>query len=73
MSAEPGVLIEGLEERRVAHTSSFMYAPHEHAQHPRQCVLSVACPAFLTVPQGGMSAPHPRWTAYVNGMPFCTG
>ena len=34
-----------------------MYAPHEHAQHPCHRVLSVACPGFLTVPQGGMSAP----------------
>jgi hypothetical protein len=34
---------------RVAHTLSFMYAPHEHAQHPYHRVLSVACPGFLTV------------------------
>jgi hypothetical protein len=34
-----------------------MYAPHEHAQHFYHCVLSLACPGFLTVPQGGMSAP----------------
>jgi len=25
------------------------YAPHEHAQHPCDRVLSVACPGFLTV------------------------
>jgi len=42
---------------RVAHTLSFMYAPHEHAPHLCQRVLSMACPGFLTVPQGGMSAP----------------
>jgi hypothetical protein len=29
------------------HTLSFMYAPHEHAQHRCQRVLSVACPGFL--------------------------
>jgi hypothetical protein len=34
---------------RVAHTLSLMYAPHEHAQHPCRRVLSVGCPAFLTV------------------------
>ena len=34
-----------------------MYVPHEHAQHPYHRVLSVACPGFLTVPQGGMPAP----------------
>jgi hypothetical protein len=28
---------------------SFIYAPHEHAQHPRHRVLSVACPRFLAV------------------------
>jgi hypothetical protein len=32
-------------------------APHEHAQHLCHRVLSMACPGFLTVPQGGMSAP----------------
>ena len=31
------------------HTLSFMYAPHEDAQHPCHRVLSVACPGFLTV------------------------
>jgi hypothetical protein len=31
------------------HTLSLMYAPHEHAQHPCRRVLSVGCPAFLTV------------------------
>ena len=34
---------------RVAHTLSFMYAPHEHAQHRRQHVLSVACPGSIRV------------------------
>jgi hypothetical protein len=34
---------------RVAHTLCFMYAPHEHAQHPCHRVLSVACPGLLTV------------------------
>jgi hypothetical protein len=34
---------------RVAHTLSFMYAPHERAQHPCHRVLFVACPGFLTV------------------------
>jgi hypothetical protein len=33
---------------RVAYTLSFMYAPHEHAQHPCHRALSVACPGFLT-------------------------
>jgi hypothetical protein len=28
---------------------SLTYAPHEHAQHPCDRVLSVACPGFLTV------------------------
>ena len=32
-------------------------APHEHAEHLRHRVPSMACPGFLTVPQGGMSAP----------------
>src|SRR2546427_10967260 len=32
-------------------------APHEHAQHLCHRVLTMACPGFLTVPQGGMSAP----------------
>jgi hypothetical protein len=34
-----------------------MYAPQEHAQHLCHRVLSMACPGFLTVPQGGMAAP----------------
>jgi hypothetical protein len=34
---------------RVAHTVSFMYAPHDHAQHPCHRVLSVACPGLLRV------------------------
>src|SRR2546426_7722414 len=34
-----------------------MYAPHEPAQRPYHRVLSMACPGFLTVPQGGMPAP----------------
>ena len=34
---------------RVAHTLSFMYAPHERAQHRCQRVLSVACAGFLSV------------------------
>ena len=34
-----------------------MYAPHKHAQDPCHRVLPVACSGFLTVPQGGMSAP----------------
>ena len=33
---------------RVAHTLSLMYAPHEHAQHLRHRVLSIACPSYLT-------------------------
>jgi len=36
-------------QTRVAHTLSFMYAPHEHAQHLCHRVLSMACPGFLTV------------------------
>ena len=32
-------------------------APHEHARHLCHRILSKACPGFLTVPQGGMSAP----------------
>jgi len=34
---------------RVAHTLRSMYAPHEHAQHPCQRVLCVACLGFSTV------------------------
>jgi hypothetical protein len=34
---------------RVAHTLSFMYAPHEHAQHLCHRVLYMTCPGFLTV------------------------
>jgi hypothetical protein len=49
---------EKLNYTRMAHTLPFMYAPHEHAQHPRHRILSVACPGFLTVPQGEMSAPR---------------
>jgi hypothetical protein len=36
------------DDSRVAHTLPFMYAPHEHAQHPYHRVLAVACPGFLT-------------------------
>ncbi len=32
----------------MAHAFCFMYAPHEHAQHPCPGVLCVACPGFLT-------------------------
>src|SRR5437867_12893220 len=50
---------------------SCMYAPHEHAQHLCHRVISMACPptlselrracpGFLTVPQGGMSAAPAR-------------
>jgi len=54
----PGSACGGMERvARVAHTLSFMYAPHEHAQVLCHRVLSKACPGFLTVPQGGMSAP----------------
>ena len=38
-----------LTDSRVANTLSFMYAPHEHAQHPCHRVLSATCPGFLTV------------------------
>src|SRR5208282_1207075 len=31
------------------HTLSFMYAPHDHAQHACHRVLSVACPGLLRV------------------------
>ncbi len=34
-----------------------MYAPQEHAPNLCHHVLSMACPGFLTVPQGGMWAP----------------
>ncbi len=44
---------------RVAPTLPLMNAPDEHAQHLRHRVLSMACPGFLTVPQGGMLAPPP--------------
>ncbi len=47
---------------RVAHTLSRMYAPHEHAQHLCHRVLSMACPGFRMVPQGGMSAPPAKNT-----------
>jgi hypothetical protein len=33
----------------VAGTLSFMYAPHEHAEHLRHCVPSMARPRFLAV------------------------
>jgi hypothetical protein len=34
---------------RVANTLFFMYAPHEHTQHPCHRAVSVACPGFITV------------------------
>src|SRR5436309_1703089 len=34
-----------------------MYAPHEDAHDLRCRAHSVVCPAVLTVPQGGMTAP----------------
>jgi len=42
---------------RVAHTLLFMYALRRHAQHLCPRVLTRAGPGFLTLPQGGMSAP----------------
>jgi len=45
-----------------------MYAPHARRQHSCHRVLSVACPGFLTVPQGGMSAAAARNTL---SQPLC--
>jgi hypothetical protein len=55
---------------RVAHTLSFMYAPHEHARYLFfHRVLSMACADFLTVPQGGMSAPPAEESPFLSKLP----